>query len=130
IGTAGDKTTVVVLVTLDDRVGNTARAAESKCGHRTVHDAVFRAAAMRRWRRRSTKASMIRSGVAGSVSRSMPIAFATALTKAGGNPANAPSLASLAPKGPHGSLLSTIATSMGGDSTIVGTRYSSRLAWS
>src|ERR1039458_4056092 len=57
-----------------------------------------------------------------------PMALAMALTKAGGKPAKAPSLASLAPNGPYGSWLSTICTSIGGDSAIVGMRYSSRLA--
>ena len=50
------------------------------------------------------------------------MASAIAFVSAGGNPCSAPSLASFAPKGPSGSLLSISLTSIGGDSAIVGTR--------
>ena len=41
---------------------------------------------------------------------------------AGGTLCSPPSLASLAPKGPSGSMLSTRVTAIGGDSTLVGMR--------
>ena len=69
-------------------------------GHQDGHDAALRAVASRAWRRRSTNASTTRSGVTGNSSRSTPMALATAFTSAGGKPASAPSLASLAPNGP------------------------------
>ena len=62
------------------------------------------------------------SGVTGSSVTRKPMASATASVNAGRKPASDPSPASLAPKGPRGSLLSTICTSMGGESAIVGTR--------
>src|SRR5262245_40197808 len=103
VGAAGDETTWLVLPACGDGFGHVARVDEMKLGHRCAHDAALRVAASRVSRRRSTSASMTRSGVTGSSSRSIPIAFATALTRAGGKPASAPSLASLAPKGPYGS---------------------------
>src|SRR6202521_2819656 len=67
-------------------------------------------------------ASSTRSGEAGSSVRRMPIASQIALVSAGGKLSSAASLASFAPNGPSGSLLSTSLTSIGGDSTIVGIR--------
>ena len=50
------------------------------------------------------------------------VASAMALVSAGRNAASEPSPASLAPNGPCGSLLSTMPTSIGGESWMVGTR--------
>ena len=60
--------------------------------------------------------------VTGSVLNRSPIASAMALVNAGRNAASEPSPASLAPNGPCGSLLSMMPTSIGGESSIVGTR--------
>ena len=87
------------LATGSDRFFDGARLGHPELGQRCGHDAAFRLAS-RAWRRRWISASMTRSGVTGSSSRSMPMALAMALTKAGGKPASAPSLASLAPNGP------------------------------
>src|SRR6185503_11878356 len=63
-----------------------------------------------------------RSGVIGRFSKRIPMASSIAFASAGRNAASEPSPASLAPNGPCGSLLSTIPTSMSGESTIVGMR--------
>src|SRR6185436_14304204 len=73
-------------------------------------------------RRRFSIASKTRSGVTGRSLKRMPIASAMALVRAGRKAASEPSPASLAPNGPCGSLLSTIPTSIGGESWMVGTR--------
>src|SRR4029079_15632622 len=62
------------------------------------------------------------SGVAGRSLSRPPVASAMALVSAGRNAASDPSPASLAPNGPCGSLLSTMPTSIGGESWMVGTR--------
>src|SRR5262249_39327199 len=72
--------------------------------------------------RRFSIASNTRSGVAGRLLNRIPIASAMALVSAGKNAAREPSPASLAPKGPCGSLLSIMPASIGGESWIVGTR--------
>src|SRR5664279_4033367 len=127
IGAARDEAAARMLETRRDRLFDGARLGQTKLGQRCGHDAAFNALRFA-LRRRSISASMTRSGVTGNSLRSMPMALAMALTKAGAKPAKAPSLASLAPNGPYGSWLSTICTSIGGDSAIVGMRYSSRLA--
>src|SRR5271169_862876 len=81
---------------------------KTKLGQRCDHDAAFKVLSSLACRRRWMSASMTRSGVTGNSVKLIPIASATAFTKAGGKPANAPSLASLAPNGPYGSWLSTI----------------------
>ena len=73
-----------------------------------------------RWR--AWIASNTRSGVIGSSRARMPMASHTAAASAGAKPCSAPSLASLAPNGPSGSMLSISVTSIGGDSAIVGMR--------
>src|SRR5436305_2293573 len=73
-------------------------------------------------RRRFSSAAKTRSGVTGKLLKRTPMASAMALVKAGRNAASDPSPASLAPNGPCGSLLSTMPTSMGGESSMVGTR--------
>src|SRR5579862_2544894 len=93
-----------------------ARLCKTEIGQRQDHDAAIRDARRCVRLRRSISASVTRSGVSGNSSRSTPMALATALTRAGAKPASAPSLASLAPNGPCGSLLSTMWTSIGGDS--------------
>src|SRR5580658_942540 len=85
-----------------------------------VHQATF--ALARLARTRSSSAAKTRSGVTGSVSKRSPTASAMALASAGRNAASDPSPASFAPKGPCGSLLSTMPTSIGGESSMVGTR--------
>src|SRR5262249_34669812 len=73
-------------------------------------------------RRRFSIAANTRSGVTGRSLKRTPIASAIALVSAGRKAASEPSPASLAPNGPCGSLLSTMPTSMGGESWMVGTR--------
>src|SRR5262245_53064021 len=73
-------------------------------------------------RLRFSIASNTRSGVTGRSLKRMPIASAIAFVSAGKNAASEPSPASLAPNGPCGSLLSTMPTSIGGESWMVGTR--------
>src|SRR5450759_5420033 len=70
-------------------------------------------------RLRFSIASNTRSGVTGRSLKRMPMASAMALVSAGRNAASEPSPASLAPNGPCGSMLSTIPTSIGGESWIV-----------
>ena len=67
-------------------------------------------------RRRFSTASNTRSGVTGRSLKRMPMASATALVSAGRKAASEPSPASLAPNGPCGSMLSTMPTSIGGES--------------
>src|SRR5438876_6718256 len=83
---------------------------------------VARLAPFPRARQRFSIASNTRSGVTGRSLNRMPMASAIALVSAGRNAASEPSPASLAPNGPCGSLLSTMPTSMGGESWMVGTR--------
>jgi hypothetical protein len=73
-------------------------------------------------RRRFSSAANTRSGVTGNSLKRTPMASAMALVSAGRNAASEPSPASLAPNGPCGSLLSTMPTSIGGESWMVGTR--------
>src|SRR5580700_94304 len=69
-----------------------------------------------------SSAANTRSGVTGRSLKRNPVASAMALVSAGRNAASEPSPASLAPNGPCGSMLSTMPTSIGGESWIVGTR--------
>ena len=73
-------------------------------------------------RARFSSAANTRSGVTGRSLKRRPVASAMALVSAGRNAASEPSPASLAPNGPCGSMLSTMPTSIGGESWIVGTR--------
>src|SRR6516164_8338632 len=73
-------------------------------------------------RARFSSAAKTRSGVTGRSLKRRPVASAMALVSAGRNAASDPSPASLAPNGPCGSLLSTMPTSIGGESWMVGTR--------
>src|SRR5205814_10732217 len=75
-----------------------------------------------RLRVRFSSAANTRSGVTGRLLKRRPVASAMALVSAGKNAASEPSPASLAPNGPCGSTLSTMPTSIGGESWIVGTR--------
>src|ERR1019366_7405576 len=127
VGATRDEAAARMLDTRRNRLFDGARLGQTELGQRCGHDAAFKVASFA-CRRRWMSASMTRSGVTGSSLRSIPMALAMALTKAGGKPAKAPSLASLAPNGPYGSWLSTICTSIGVDSAMVGMRYSSRLA--
>src|ERR1041384_8835982 len=73
-------------------------------------------------RARFSSAAKTRSGVTGRLLKRRPVASAMALVSAGKNAASEPSPASLAPNGPCGSMLSTMPTSIGGESWMVGTR--------
>src|ERR1700686_852753 len=73
-------------------------------------------------RARFSSAANTRSGVPGKSLKRKPTASAMALVSAGRNAASEPSPASLAPNGPCGSMLSTMPTSIGGESWMVGTR--------
>src|SRR5262249_24685691 len=73
-------------------------------------------------RRRFSMAAKTRSGVTGRSLKRSRVASAMALVSAGRNAASEPSPASLASNGPCGSLLSTMPTSIGGESWMVGTR--------
>src|ERR1700722_10513565 len=73
-------------------------------------------------RARFTKSTKTRSGVTGRSLNRNPVASAIVLVNAGRNAASEPSPASLAPNGPCGSMLSTMPTSIGGESWMVGTR--------
>src|SRR5262249_30256676 len=73
-------------------------------------------------RARFSSAAKTRSGVTGRSLKRSPVASAIAFVSAGRNAASEPSPASLAPNGPCGSLLSTMPTSIGGESWMVGTR--------
>jgi hypothetical protein len=73
-------------------------------------------------RGRFSSAANTRSGVTGNSLKRTPMASAMALVSAGRKAASEPSPASLAPNGPCGSLLSTMPTSIGGESWMVGTR--------
>src|SRR3974377_1063543 len=103
-----------------DRLVDARGIKQTEMGQCCRHEAALRLCWRRAWRRRSTSSCTTGSGVTGSSSKSMPIPCATPFTIAGGKPASAPSLASFAPNGPNGSLLSTMASSIGGDSPIVG----------
>src|SRR5476651_709252 len=104
------------------RLGERRRTEQAEIGQ-GVHQAppfffgVFSSA-----RLRFSIASNTRSGVTGRSLKRMPMASAMALVSAGRKAASEPSPASLAPNGPCGSMLSTMPTSIGGESWMVGTR--------
>ena len=100
IGAAGDVAAARMLGAGRDRFVDGARLGEMEIGQGCGHEAAFTLLASRACRRRWVSASMTRSGVTGISLRSRPSALAMALTRAGGKPASAPSLASLAPNGP------------------------------
>src|SRR5690242_6826846 len=110
VGAAGDECAVGGVAPRRDRAGEVARSCHPEFGLGIAHEAALRAESRAlsslACRRRATRASITRSGVTGNSSMSTPIALATALTSAGGKPASAPSLASLAPNGQSGSRLS------------------------
>lgn len=90
--------------------------------HRQACTCARKSPALRADCARACSAPSRRSGATGSSRRRSPVASAIALVSAGRKPASEPSAASFAPNGPFGSGASTMKVSIGGDSTIVGTR--------
>src|SRR5207344_2372226 len=119
IGAAAERQRVRVISMRRNRLSERLRIDDAEFGQRVHYwpPPFFSAV-----RRRFSIASKTRSGVTGRSLKRMPIASAMALVSAGKNAASEPSPASLAPNGPCGSLLSTMPTSIGGESWMVGTR--------
>src|SRR5262249_2772993 len=121
IGAAADEAAVGVLGKCLDDVVQRARAHQGELRHR-VHQSPRPGGPPLPARRRLPCDAHKRTVWTGSTLKRTPRASAMALVSAGRNAASDPSPASFAPNGPCGSLLSTMPTSIGGESWMVGTR--------